>query len=654
MRFIFGKQDFADGVRGQEHCFLLTNGLGGFCSQNLIGGASRNDHAVLMACLRAPNVRWNMVHRLEERLAFDPGGEEIFLSSQEFAGTAAEEGWKSLSLVEVEGLPRWVWQHGGVQVEKQMAMDWEQNTVALRYTLTNAAAAPCTLTVKPWMQFVPKGKKLPEGQTFRLEGNTVHAAGMALHIFTNGALTPAALEYQTLSYRYDACDGRPETGRAAANHHITRRVEPGQKEVLDIVFSLEKNPPSACEILHSAAARWQAWQGQGNFRSPAARQLAGASAAFLARRASTGGKTILAGYPFFEDWGRDTMIALPGCALATGRFAEAKSILNTFLQYEQDGLMPNLFPEGRSAPMYNTVDAALLWINDVWLYAQYTGDMDWVRQAWPVMERIVSSYRRGTRFGIHMDADGLIAAGQGLDQVTWMDVRIGEILPTPRHGKPVEINAYWYNALRILEQLAPQAGQEGGAYGALADTVRKSFREKFWMEEKGYLRDVLSGTGQDEQIRCNQIWALSLPFTMLDRGQEARVLQTVWQHLYTPVGLRTLSPQDPAFHPAYGGPQKQRDLAYHQGTVWPFPLGAFYLAWLKVNGYSDGAKAQVEDWLLALEPALREGCVGQLPEIYDGENPTASRGCFAQAWSVGELLRVYEALERPAPALLKQ
>ena len=424
--------------------------------------------------------------------------------------------------------------------------------------------------------------------------------------------------------------------------------------MLEIVFSLEKNPPSACEILHSAAARWQAWQGQGGFCSPAARQLAGASAAFLARRASTGGKTILAGYPFFEDWGRDTMIALPGCALATGRFEEAKSILNTFLQYEQEGLMPNLFPEGKSAPMYNTVDAALLWINDVWLYAQYTGDMDWVRQAWPVMERIVSAYRRGTRFGIHMDADGLIAAGQGLDQVTWMDVRIGEILPTPRHGKPVEINAYWYNALRILEQLAPQAGQEGGAYGALADTVRRSFREKFWMEEKGYLRDVLSGTGQDEQIRCNQIWALSMPFTMLDPAQEARVLQTVWQHLYTPVGLRTLSPRDPAFHPAYGGPQKQRDLAYHQGTVWPFPLGAFYLAWLKVNGYSDGAKAQVEDWLLALEPALREGCVGQLPEIYDGENPTASRGCFAQAWSVGELLRVYEALERPAPALLKQ
>lgn len=652
MRFIYGKQDFADGVRGQGNCFLLTNGLGGFSSQNLIGGASRNDHAVLMACLRAPNVRWSIVHRLEERLTL--GGEEIFLSSQEFAEGSAEDGWKSLSLVEVDGLPRWVWQCGGVQVEKQLAMGWEQNTVALRYTLTNAADTACTLTVKPWMQFIPKGKKLPEDQTFRLEGDTVHSAGLALHIHTNGELTPTGLEYQTLYYRYDACDGRPETGRAAANHQITRAAQPGQKEVLEIVFSLEQNPPAASDVLADAEARWQTWQGQGGFHSPAARQLAASSAAFLARRESTGGKTILAGYPFFEDWGRDTMIALPGCALSTGRFEEAKSILNTFLQYEQDGLMPNLFPEGKSAPMYNTVDAALLWINDVWLYAQYTGDYAWVRQAWPVMERIAAAYRRGTRFGIHMDSDGLIAAGQGLDQVTWMDVRIDKILPTPRHGKPVEVNAYWYNALRILEQLAPYAKQDGRAYGALADTVRRSFREKFWMKEKGYLRDVISGTKQDEQIRCNQIWALSLSFTMLDPAQEARVLGTVWQHLYTPVGLRTLSPRDPAFHPTYGGPQKERDLAYHQGTVWPFPLGAFYLAYLKVNGYSETAKAQVQDWLLALEPALREGCAGQLPEIYDGETPTASRGCFAQAWSVGELLRVYEALERPVPAFLEK
>ena len=248
-----------------------------------------------------------------------------------------------------------------------------------------------------------------------------------------------------------------------------------------------------------------------------------------------------------------------------------------------------------------------------------------------------------------MEPDGLIAAGQGLDQVTWMDVRIGDILPTPRHGKPVEINAYWYNALRIMERLAPEMGEAGQSYGELAEKVRESFVRQFWMEDKGYLKDLVSGTKADEQIRCNQIWAVSMPFAMLEPRQEKQVVETVFRHLYTPVGLRTLSPKDEEFHPTYGGPQQQRDLAYHQGTVWPFPLGAWYLAYLKVNEYSAKAKRQVRRQLAALEPALREGCAGQLPEIYDGENPTASRGCFAQAWSVGELLRVYHALERPQP-----
>ena len=245
-----------------------------------------------------------------------------------------------------------------------------------------------------------------------------------------------------------------------------------------------------------------------------------------------------------------------------------------------------------------------------------------------------------------MDADGLIMAGEGLDQVTWMDVRVGEILPTPRHGKPVEINAYWYNALRIMEQFSgSMSSADGQDYVALAEQVKKSFSEQFWLEEEGYLKDVVSGTKSDRQIRCNQIWAVSMPFTMLTREQEEKVVQTVWEKLYTPYGLRTLAPEDEEFHPYYGGEQLGRDLAYHQGTVWVFPLGAYYLAYLKVHDNSKEAKETVRRRLEVMESALREGCVGQLPEIYDGENPTVSRGCFAQAWSVGEILRVYEALE---------
>ena len=356
--------------------------------------------------------------------------------------------------------------------------------------------------------------------------------------------------------------------------------------------------------------------------------------------------TILAGYPLFSDWGRDTMIALTGCVLATGRFVDAASILRTFLSYEKDGLVPNLFPEGGEEPMYNTVDAALLLIDAVWQFVRRSGSWDFVAEAYPTLERIIAAYRKGTHHAIYMDTDGLIHAGEGQDQVTWMDVCVGGILPTPRHGKPVEVNAYWYNALKIMEEFSLRLGITDRDYGELARKVRDSFVEKFYMEDKGYLRDVLSGTDADEQLRCNQIWALSMPYTMLTHEQECRVLHTVEQNLFTPCGLRTLAPSDPEFRGSYGGPQVQRDMAYHQGTTWVFPLGAFYLAYLKVRGNSPEAKADVRAQLAALEPMLREGCVGQLPEIYDGLNPGIGKGCFAQAWSVGEILRVYEAIDK--------
>ena len=335
------------------------------------------------------------------------------------------------------------------------------------------------------------------------------------------------------------------------------------------------------------------------------------------------------------------MIALTGCCLSAGRHDDAKSILRTFLQYEQDGLVPNLFPEGTAEPMYNTVDAALLMINIIWLYVEKTGDLAFAREAWPVMERVIRNYRQGTKHGIHMDVDGLICAGQGLDQVTWMDVRVGEILPTPRHGKPVEINAYWYSALRIMDALAGRLGVDKADYADLADKVKTSFA-KFWMVDKMCLKDVLSGTSADTQIRCNQIWAVTQPFTMLTPAQEKAVVDAVYAHLYTPCGLRTLSPEDAQYHGVYAGPQKERDMAYHQGTTWVFPLGAYYLAHLKVYGDKEAVRAD----LIPMEATLREGCIGQLPEIYNGDAPAFSRGCFAQAWSVGEMLRVYEALER--------
>ena len=644
MQFIYGKQELRSLDRAQEHSFLLTNGLGGYASLTAAFSAPRADQGLLVAAVKAPNERISLVHRLQETLRI--GARELSLSAQTFAdGTAPEEGWRHLSVFSYEDTPCWTYHVDGVQLTRRCCMAWEQNTAAVLYELENRSGQPCSLQVTPFLKFAPKETALEAPVPLTYEKGKISAAGHTLYIHTDAALQEIAPRWQTLSYTEDAKDGRPEKGMAGACCAAQMTVAPGQTARFALTFSTEPVSGSAEAIAQAQKQRLAQVARGGSFTDPLARQLVLAADAFIARRDSTGGKTILAGYPLFSDWGRDTMIALPGCTLATGRFDDAKSILRTFLAYEKDGLVPNLFPEGEAKPMYNTVDAALLLIDAIWQYVQRRDDPDFLREAWPVMERIVANYQKGTHHSIGMDTDGLIFAGGGLDQVTWMDVCVNGILPTPRHGKPVEINAYWYNALRIMEALAPRMGCDGSAYGALAQKVKTSFVEKFYMEDKGYLRDVLSGTAADEQLRCNQIWAVSMPFTMLSPAQEAGVVDAVYRHLYTPCGLRTLSPADPQYHPNYGGPQVERDMAYHQGTTWVFPMGAYYLAYLKTHGNTPTAAQYVRRQLAALEPMLREGCCGQLPEIYEGDFPAGSKGCFAQAWSVGEMLRVFEQLK---------
>lgn len=667
MRWIYGKQDWKTYERGQENCYLMTNGLGGFSSMTVTGSVSRNDHSFLMACVKAPNNRYNMIHRLRESLRL--GGREYMISSQEFADREKEEGCRYLSAFTYEDTPVWRFHADGVEIEKEAALVQGKNRVALCYRIWNRTGEDACFTVVPFYQFVPKGEDLKPEQEFTRRENRIESCGLSLAVATNGDNADIPECTETYYYSYDACDGRRETGQAKACHEIRMEIPAGRKRTLAIVWSLDGTEADAAEFERSGSGKSDSADAlrlaenavsglkdyrenlaaRAGFRDETAAFLAKSADQFISLRESTGGKTILAGYPFFEDWGRDTMIALPGVCISTRRYEDAESILRTFARYERNGLMPNLFPEGKSEPMYNTVDAALLFINCVWLYYQAADSVDFVREMYPVMERIIRAYRKGTDYGIRMDEDGLIRAGQGLDQVTWMDVRVGEILPTPRHGKPVEINAYWYNALRIMEKLAVLVGcnrTEQAEYAQLAEKVRRSFAEKFWMEEKQCLRDVLSGAEADEQVRCNQIWAVSMPFTMLDEKRERQVVDTVFEKLYTPYGLRTLEKDDPEFQPFYGGEVLKRDLAYHQGTVWAYPLGAYYLAYLKVNHYSGSAVREVRAQLEVMNSALREGCVGQLPEIYDGENPVSSKGCFAQAWSTGEILRVYEALER--------
>ena len=652
MKFLYGKQDWKTFERGEENCYLMTNGLGGFSSLSMIASCSRNDQAVLMACTHSPNRRYNMIHRLEEILELggkDQPSSQFFLSSQDFqCHDKRQEGFRLQTGFVYEDYPTWSYLAEGVEVVRTIALMHGRNAVGISYRIRNRSLDNAALAVYPHLQFVPKGHRLSVKQEFFYTQGKITSNGQTLYLRTNGDCRELPVRYhEDLYYKNDVEDGKMALGRSAVNHEIRFVVEAGQEGLLEIVYGMEDILPNMTEILQNVSNHRKNLQER--FHDETARALAASADQFISHRDSTGQKTILAGVPFCEDWGRDTMIALVGCCLSTRQYDTARSILETFMAHCRRGLMPNLFPEGADAAAYNTVDAALLFILAVYEYQKRTGDSAFVRKAYPVMQDIIRWYAEGTDYGIHMDQDGLIMAGQGYDQVTWMDVRVEDILPTPRHGKPVEINAYWYNALRIMDEFSK--GQQGRSmeadadYGAMADKVSAVFEKMFWNREKGCLRDVISGTEADDQVRCNQIWAVSLPFSLLPREKEKQVVETVFRRLYTPVGLRTLDPQDAQFHPFYGGAQLDRDLAYHQGTVWTFPLGGYYLAYLKVHDYSRQAKAYVREQLRGIEAALREGCVAQLPEIYDGDNPVSSKGCFAQAWSVGEILRVYEALE---------
>ena len=649
MKWIYGRQDWKTLERGLENCYLLTNGLGGFSSLTMTGAVARNDHSVFMACTKAPNHRVNMVHRIKEELGI--GETKYVLSTQEFADGTKEEGYRYLTEFSFETFPVWNYLISGVEMEKEIVMAQGSNQIALNYHLKNRGQEEAVLCVTPFFQFEPKGEDLKEDKIFSRQAQKITDGKYDLFFETNGKVEGFQEKKETYFYRYDECDGRRENGTASAVYQIKKRVKPGEETDLTVIYSLESRIDMDAKKLFDKMKEEQIHHHEkliktSGLKNKLAQTLVCGADKFLSKRESTDGLTILAGFPFFEDWGRDTMIALPGICISTGRFESVKSILRTFAFYEKDGLMPNLFPEGENEPLYNTVDAALLFINCVWLYYEKTQDIKFVEEMYPVMQRIISGYERGTNFNIHMEEDGLISAGAGLDQVTWMDVRVGEILPTPRHGKPVEINAYWYNALCIMQKFSEVLKKnEEQKYGELAQKVKESFAREFWMEEKHCLKDVISETKADTQIRCNQIWAVSMPFTMLDEEKERQIVDTVFERLYTPYGLRTLDPKDEEFHASYGGEMIKRDLAYHQGTVWTFPMGGYYLAYLKVNKDSREAKEIVAKQLEVLESAMREGCIGQLPEIYDGEIPVSSKGCFAQAWSVGEILRVYEKLE---------
>ena len=669
MQFTFEREAWKTIEEGEKNCYLLTNGLGGYHSLSVIGAAARADQAFFMAVKKAPNVRWHMITNLVETLSID--GKEYVLTSQRMMEREDLEGYRYLKSFTYDNLPKWTYVIEDVIIEKEILMVHGENTVAVRYTVKQKNDKNVKFEIKPLIRCTAKNTAFDEehGRKLKLVKSTIlnqetkelqEQYGISdeedvVYFATNGNVTEQEpVLFGTMYFSQDERDGRDFNGNALQNHAIYCEGKEREQELI-CVYSMkpcvyqkgmfEKLVKEQTEYRNRILAK-------APLQTELGKQLVLSADAYIVNRDSTKGKSIIAGYPFFEDWGRDTMISLPGITMVTGRFEECKSILRTFAKYIRNGLLPNLFPEGDENPMYNSADAPLLFVNTVYEYLEYSKDEEFLEEILPALEQIISSYENGTDFHIKMDSDGLIQAGAGLEQLTWMDVRVGEHLPTPRHGKPVEINAYWYSALRVMAELSKRNGvkteKTSAEFEALAEKVKTSFIEKFWNEDEDCLKDVLSGNYEENQVRCNQIWALTQPYTMLDRVHEEKVIKKVREELYTTIGLRTLSSKDPAFHKVYIGSMEERDRAYHQGTVWGFPLGAYYRACIRYIKEYDFAEK--EEWLehiryglKALEGWLAEGCVSQIAEIYDGEKPTVSRGCFAQAWSVGELLRaVYD------------
>lgn len=655
--YIFGRGDWKTIEEGNEREWLIGNGLGGYSGHSIIGGGYRMHHGYLVAATQVPVERSLILTRTQEQIKV---GDRLYdLTSQEYVNEA-KNGQEYLQRFVFDGIPEYRYQVEDITLTKSVAMEYGHNTVVVCYEIQNGSEAS-RLNLVPLFNFrgagaVSERSDLAFGVS--LEGNTltlipekkesVRIRFMASEgQFYDRSLIPASMADPNFTveenhyYRFDHRNGF----RGLDNHYTPYEVhvdlQPFEQKRMYVICSTEELPSAdGFAIAEDYKRRMQGLVDLAGYGDSFADRLVQAADHFIVNRESTGLKTILAGFPWFTDWGRDTMIAFQGLTLATKRFDDAKEILESFSRYVHNGLIPNMFPDTNSSPLYNTVDASLWYFHAVDQYLRYTNDHDFIRETiYPKLQEIVSAYRQGTDFSIGMDEDGLIHAGGGFDQVTWMDVRVGDWVVTPRHGKPVEINALWYNALCVMEALAGQYGDDPAPYGTLAAKVKESFNQRFWNEQAGCLLDVVDPN--EDHIRPNQIWAVSLPYTMLSRDKERQIVQTVYKHLYGTYGLRSLSFADPGYQPKYIGKLIKRDGAYHMGTVWTFPLGGFITAYCKVNDYSPEAVRRARELCEVFDDHLRDGCINGIAEIFDGDFSSYSRGCYTQAWSVGEILRAY-------------
>lgn len=655
-------------LRARE--WLVTNGLGGYASGTLLNIGTRRFHGSFIPNLPAPYGRTVMIPRLDEEI--DCEQQTVLLGGAEFAD-GRSEGDVARVLTEFRHewqTPVWVFRINGRTIEKRLTMPHGHNTMYVVYSLLDGA--PIQLHVRPYLTFRQHGAPLDDAHTHGPFPLTILRGRHEIHFGEGlpalrlclrpqcGVFVAEEKVARDVLYRverdrgYDCITNLVSPGYFIAELEINKPVglvasiEPWETLENDAtrIFEaerrrLEKVLALAPEPAHTGVAAQLVLAADQFIIRPGTRP----EEQMLAHSAGEEACTIVAGYHWFTDWGRDTMISLEGLTLCTGRQHEGKAILQTFAHYVKDGLLPNHFPEGERAALYNTVDATLWYFHALDRYIHYTGDKETLHSLYPTLRSIIDHHVRGTHFGIGMDSkDGLIyAAAEGF-ALTWMDAKVGDWVVTPRRGKPVEIQALWYNALCLMATWAVEFGESPEEFATLAQRVQTSFNRRFWFADGQYLFDVIDGEqGDDASLRPNQIFALSLRFPVLEQQYWHPVLGIVTEKLLTPVGLRTLAPGHKDFRSHYDGDLRSRDAAYHQGTVWPWLLGHFTDAWRRLIPDNE----HVRTFVSGFTDTLRVAGVGTISEICDAEAPYVARGCIAQAWSVAEILRSVLATAEP-------
>jgi predicted glycogen debranching enzyme len=648
--------------------WLVTNGIGGYSSSSVSCANTRRYHGILVAALPNPFGRMLMLNELEE-VVTGATGARVDL------GDGATQARALTGFRLDAGLPAWELDCDGVRVEKRIWMPYTQNTVFITYRLIGGSSA--MIELKPTMHFRGyeeavdsegnrTGYRLDESDGVQCVANDhplpplrMRADGSPVE-FIADPKTKTELEFPVEIRR-----GFEQRGQVWSPGYYRAELRPDSPLVFvasterrDVMLALSADDAHACEL---ERRRRLVYVADNRLKDPVGAELVLAADQFIikpagrlidATRAKAMGdeiRTIIAGYHWFTDWGRDTMISLEGLAMITGRQREAAFILRTFAHYVKDGLIPNMFPDGSNQGLYHTADATLWFFHALERYRVLSGDEDLLVEMLPVMQRIIDAHERGTSFGIHMDtADGLLCQGAEGYQLTWMDAKVDGWVVTPRRGKAVEINALWYNALCNLAQCTEtvRGAGTGGHYAKLGARVHESFNRRFWNDQRGFLFDVIDGEeGDSDLCRPNQLFAIALENPVLARERWNAVVEVARERLLTPVGLRSLAPGEPGFKERYFGDLRTRDAAYHQGTVWGWLIGPYVDAWLKLHPDDRrGARALLD----GLVSHMNEFGIGSVAEIFDATPPFTARGCIAQAWSVAELARCWAATEADA------